>query len=97
MVFRVSRAVGASGAAEVVYDQRDVNAVHLQQVDQEGAIGMGIQPHGPHVLSGEGGINASRYLGKDLEDAVIQLHEEPRAGLKTAASGHGPLPHFTMM
>lgn len=86
----VSQAEGASGAAEVVYDQRDVKTVHLQQVDQEGAITLGIQPHGPHVLSSEGGIDAPCYLRQGLEDAVIQLHEEPRTGLKTAASGCGP-------
>lgn len=83
----------ASGAAEVVYDQRDVKTVHLQQVDEEGAISLGIQPHGPHVLSGEGGINAPCYLGQDLEDAVIQLHEESRIGIKTAPSCYGP-PRF---
>lgn len=33
---------GPSGAAGVVYDQRDVNAVHLKKVDQEGAIALGI-------------------------------------------------------
>lgn len=59
---KFSLAEGGSGAAEVVYDQRDVNTVHLQQVDQEGVIALGIQPHGPHVLSGEGGILAPCYF-----------------------------------
>lgn len=74
--------VGASGAAGVVYDQRDVKAVHLQQVEQEGAIALRIQPHDPHMLSSEGGISAPGYLRKGLEDAVVQLHEEPGMGIK---------------
>lgn len=78
--------VAPSGTAGAVYDQRDVNAVHLQQVDQEGAITLGIQPHGPHMVSGEGGIDAPCYLGQGLEDAVIQLHEEPGAGTQAASS-----------
>lgn len=72
-----------SGTAGAVYDQRDVDAVHLQQVDQEGAITLGIQPHGPHMVSGECGIDAPCYLRQGLEDAVIQLHEEPAAGTQT--------------
>lgn len=74
--------VRASGAAGVVYDQRDVKAVHLQQVKQEGAIALRIQPHDPHVLSSEGGISAPGYLRKGLEDAVVQLHEEPGMGIQ---------------
>lgn len=72
----VPQAKEASQAAGAVYDQRDVNAVHLQQVDQEGAIALGIQPHGPHVIGGKGGISASRNVTQSLEDAIIQLHEE---------------------
>lgn len=67
-----------SRAAWVVYDQCDVKAVHLQQVHQEGAIALGIQPHGPHVISGESRIDAPRDLRKSLEDAVVEFHEKSK-------------------
>lgn len=70
----------ASGTAGVVYDQHDVDAVHLQQVHQEGAVALGVQPHGPHVLRRQDGLGARGHLPQDLEDAVIQLHEEPGGG-----------------
>lgn len=69
-----------SRAARVVYDQRDIEAVHLQQVHQEGAIALGIQPHGPHVIRCQSGIHAHRHLGKSLEDAVVEFHEKSRTG-----------------
>lgn len=69
-----------SRAAWVVYDQCDVKAVHLQQVDQEGAIALGIQPHGPHVISGESRIDAPRDLRNGLEDAVVEFHEKSKMG-----------------
>lgn len=78
-----------SGAAEVVYDERHVDAVHVQQVQQEGAVALGIQPHGPHVIGREGGVSAPRHLREDLKDAIIQLHEEPgknKTALKRKAS-----------
>lgn len=68
---------GGLGAAEVVYDERDVDAVHLQQVFQEGVVPLGVQPHGPHVISSDGGVRAPRHLRERLEDPVVQLHEEP--------------------
>lgn len=60
--FRVSRVEWGSGAAEVVYDQRYIETINLQQVGKEGSISLGIQPHGPHVLTGESGVGASCYL-----------------------------------
>lgn len=79
------RGSAGSRAAEVVYDKCNINAVHIQQVEQEGAVTLGIQAHGPHMISCEGGISAPRHLRQGLKDAIIQLHEEPRA-LKMNAS-----------
>lgn len=74
------------GAAEVVYDQCYIKTVNLQQVGEEGAIALGVQPHGPHVLTGESGVSTCCYLWQGLEDAVIQLHKKPKMGLKAKAS-----------
>lgn len=67
----------SSGAAGTVYDQCDVNAVHLQQVHQEGAVALRVQAHGPDVVGSQGGVHAAGHVGQSLEDAVVQLHEEP--------------------
>ena len=85
---QVSQARGNSGAAEVVYDKRDIDAIHLQQVGEEGTVTLGIQSHGPNVINSEGGISAPRHLRQGLKDAVIQLHEEPRTALTITASAY---------
>lgn len=60
-----------SGATQVVNDHGDVKTIHIQQVDQEGAVSLGIQPHGSHVVSGEGGFSTTSYLRQSLEDVVV--------------------------
>lgn len=67
-----------SRAAWVVYNQCDVKTIHLQQINQEGTIALGIQPHGPNVISGESRINAPCNLRKSLEDAVVEFHEKSK-------------------
>lgn len=61
------------GAAGVVYDQHDVDAIGLQQVHEEAPVPLRVQAHASRMLCGQSLVLAGRHLQQSLEDAVVLL------------------------
>ena len=61
---------------------------HLQQVEQEEPVSVGVQAHGPHALVGQGGVRAARHLAQGLEDPVVLLQEEPGGHTREKSNGY---------
>lgn len=73
---------GLSAAAQLLWHQQGVITVHLQQVEQEEPVSMGIQTHGPDTLLGQRGIGAACHLTKGLENPVVLLQKKPKYNLE---------------
>ena len=62
-------------AARRIDHEDDVDAIEFDEVHDELAVADGVQPHGLHVVSGQGLVLRGRDLQQGLEDVVVLLQE----------------------